>query len=68
MHIIFSKAAMAYLDPNSGSLLVQLIAAGILGSIGILVKIFWRRIAAFFKAEKYVAPQPDEERGENPNQ
>ncbi len=53
---IFMK--INYLDPGSGSLLVQLLAAGLLGSIGILVKIFWSRISAFFKGEKYVAPEP----------
>lgn len=50
-----------YLDPGSGSLLVQLLAAGLLGSIGILVKLFWGRIKAFFKGEKYVAPQRETE-------
>jgi DUF1365 family protein len=62
MHGILFR--MAYLDPSSGSLLVQLIAAGLLGSLGILTKIFWGRIKAFFKGEKYVPPQPptDEEK------
>jgi len=52
-----------YLDPGSGSLLVQLLAAGLLGGIGILLKTFWGRIRAFFKGEKYIPPQPstDEE-------
>jgi len=47
-----------YLDPGSGSLLVQLVAAGLLGSIGLLLKIFWGRIRAFFRGEKYIPPQP----------
>jgi hypothetical protein len=50
-----------YLDPGSGSLLVQLVAAGLLGSIGLLIKIFWGRIKAFFKGEKYIPPQPEPE-------
>ena len=50
-----------YLDPGSGSLLVQLIAAGLVGGIGVLVKVFWGRIRAFFKGEKYVAPVKDED-------
>jgi len=58
VHILFK---LNYLDPGSGSLLVQLLAAGLLGSIGILTKIFWARIKAFFKGEKYVPPQPTEE-------
>lgn len=59
MHGVLFK--MTYLDPGSGSLLVQLLAAGLLGSIGIFIKIFWGRIKAFFKGEKYVPPQPVEE-------
>ncbi len=54
-----------YLDPGSGSLLVQLVAAGLLGSIGLLLKIFWGRIRAFFKGEKYIPPQPKSEAEED---
>jgi hypothetical protein len=60
-HILFN---IRYLDPGSGSLLIQLIAAGFLGSIAILVKMFWGRIKAFFKGEKYVPPQPETEEEE----
>jgi hypothetical protein len=52
---------LKYLDPGSGSLLIQLLAAGLLGGVGILVKMFWGRIKAFFKGEKYVPPQPPAE-------
>lgn len=54
MPIILFK--LNYLDPGSGSLLVQLIAAGLIGGVGILFKVFWGRIRAFFKGEKYVPP------------
>jgi hypothetical protein len=59
-HILLN---LKYLDPGSGSLLVQLIAAGLVGGFGILTKVFWGRIKAFFKGEKYVppAPEPDED-------
>jgi hypothetical protein len=62
MPIIFLK--LNYLDPGSGSLLVQLLAAGLLGGIGILFKVFWGRIKAFFKGEKYVPPAPAAEEDE----
>jgi len=48
-----------YLNPGTGSLIVQLLAAGVLGGIGILIKVFWARIKAFFKGEKYVPTQPE---------
>lgn len=54
MPIILLK--INYLDPGSSALLVQLLAAGLLGGIGILLKMFWGRIKAFFKGEKYVPP------------
>jgi hypothetical protein len=59
MPIILFK--LNYLDPGSGSLLIQLLAAGLLGGIGIAIKMFWGRIKAFFKGEKYVPPQPAED-------
>ncbi len=62
MPIILLK--LNYLDPGSGSLLVQLLAAGLLGGIGILLKTFWGRIKAFFKGEKYVPPAPPAEEEE----
>jgi hypothetical protein len=64
MHLVLFK--LNYLDPGSGSILVQLIAAGLLGGVGILVKTFWGRIRAFFKGEKYQVPQStvDEEKTE----
>lgn len=38
----------AYLDPGSGSYLLQLIIAGLLGA-GFMVKMYWGKITAFFK-------------------
>jgi hypothetical protein len=57
-----------YLDPGSGSLLVQLIAAGLVGGVGILLKVFWGRIRAFFKGEKYVAPVTEDDEDEEENE
>jgi hypothetical protein len=49
--------------------LVQLLAAGLLGGVGILIKSFWGRIKAFLKGEKYVPPAPvGEENQEEPGE
>ena len=48
MHFIFTKSLLLYLDPGTGSLFAQLLAAGLLGSIGLIIKIYWRRIKAIF--------------------
>jgi hypothetical protein len=50
--MLLSIHNLRYLDPGSGSLLIQLLAAGLLGGIGILIKTFWHRIKAFFTGKK----------------
>jgi len=40
-----------YLDPGSGSLIFQIILAGLLG-ISVFVKIYWRKIMNLFKFTK----------------
>ena len=36
-----------YIDPGTGSIIVQAILAAVL-SAGVLIKIFWKRITTFF--------------------
>ena len=40
----------AYLDPGTGSVLIQLLLAGLLG-IGVAIRIFWDKIKRLFKKE-----------------
>jgi hypothetical protein len=47
---------LPYLDPGSGSMLIQLILAAVL-SIGIAVRIFWNKIKAFLTRNKSSASQ-----------
>ena len=44
----FSNPAKAYLDPGTGSLILQMIIAGILSTLFAL-KMYWYRIKSFFK-------------------
>jgi hypothetical protein len=44
---VILPSANAYLDPGSGSYIFQAVIAGALG-IGVALKVFWGRIAAFF--------------------
>jgi len=37
----------AYLDPGSGSFVVQLLIAGLVGA-GFLIKVYWKKIKNFF--------------------
>lgn len=43
--------ARIYLDPGSGSMLIQIILAAVLGA-GVAIRIFWRNIKAFFTGKK----------------
>jgi hypothetical protein len=47
---IFFKPLM-YLDPGSGSFIIQMLLAGLLG-IAVAVRIYWKKIVAFFKRNK----------------
>lgn len=40
-----------YLDPGSGSILIQLILGAVLG-LGVMVRVFWKNIKAFFTLGK----------------
>jgi hypothetical protein len=40
--------AHAYLDPGTGSMLLQVILGGI-AAVGVALKMFWHRIVAFFR-------------------
>ena len=49
--IVAIEPAHAYIDPGSGSLIFQALAAGAM-AIGLAVKVFWRRISSFFSRKK----------------
>jgi hypothetical protein len=45
--VAFPTSALAYLDPGSSSLLLQLLLSGVAGSF-IIVKLYWRRLKSWF--------------------
>ena len=49
----------AYLDPGSGSFLVQLLIAGVVGA-GFLIKVYWKKIKALFHRSE--VKEEDDER------
>ena len=46
--LVLSRPAMAYIDPGSGSMILQVILAGILGSL-FAIKASWQKTTAFFR-------------------
>jgi hypothetical protein len=49
------RALFAYLDPGSGSMMLQVIAGG-LAAAAVTMKVYWRRLLVFLHIRK-----PDEE-------
>jgi hypothetical protein len=45
------KPADAYIDPGTGSILIQIIVGGIIG-ISIALKVFWGKITSVFSKKK----------------
>jgi len=58
MRIIILLKPLAYLDPGSGSFIIQMLLAGLLG-IGVGVRIYWKKIVAFFNKKKGAGVQDD---------
>ena len=54
----FPSQAFAYLDPGTGSMLLQVILAGIAG-IGVFCKLFWVKIRSFFYRKEPQLPIND---------
>lgn len=47
LDFVLAWPAYAYLDPGSGSFILQMIVAGIMGSL-FMLKIYWKRVKSFF--------------------
>lgn len=50
--------ALAYLDPGTGSMMLQVILGGI-AAVGVALKLFWYRIVAFLGFGKKAADKDD---------
>ena len=51
---------IGYLDPGTGSMLLQLLVGGI-AAIGVAMKFYWRRVLRFLRIRK---DEPSESRGQ----
>ena len=49
--VMLERNAHAYLDPASGSLLLQLLVGGVAGA-AVLIKMYWRRLVERFSPKK----------------
>ena len=55
---------VAYLDPGSGSMLLQLLVGGV-AALGIMAKVWWRRALTFLGIRKREEEPPAPRRPEN---
>ena len=51
MLILTSTTAMAYLDPGTGSMLLQVILGGV-AAVGVAVKLYWHKLRAALGMKK----------------
>ena len=51
---------LAYLDPGSGSYILQLLIAGLLGA-GFAIKSYWRNIKSFFSRSSTKNSDPEQD-------
>ncbi len=52
------RALFAYLDPGSGSMMLQVIAGG-LAAAAVTIKVYWRRLLVFLHLRKPDEDTPD---------
>ena len=50
--VSFTKEAHAYLDPGSGSMILQLLLGGVVG-IAAVLKLYWNALARVFRRKKH---------------
>ena len=46
--LLAEAPAQAYLDPGSGSMLLQVLLGGF-AAVGVIGKLYWHRVASFFR-------------------
>lgn len=54
--VAFPRDAFAYLDPGTGSMLIQMIVGGVAGTI-VVAKLHWVKIKRFFGIKPLDAPE-----------
>ena len=58
-YTIFHPGILGYIDPGSGSIIIQAIIAAVVG-VGIAVKLFWHKILKFLGIRKPTKPNNTE--------
>lgn len=62
--LMVTADVFAYLDPGTGSMMLQVILGGI-AAVGVAIKLYWHRILAAFGMRKKVPQEQQDEREES---
>lgn len=58
--VTLSKSAYAYLDPGTGSIILQVLLGGIAGVL-VVGRLYWQRVKEFFGVKSALADSSDQE-------
>jgi hypothetical protein len=59
IHLSDVSVVLAYIDPGTGSILLQALIATLVGA-AVAIKLFWHRILKFLGIRKNTNPEPTE--------
>jgi len=68
--LVFSEDSYAYIDPGTGSFILQMLIAGVLGAIFYL-KVYWQKVKLFVANRwrsakvRFTDPEPDMQDGDD---
>ena len=51
---------LAYLDPGSGSMILQILAGGV-AAVAVTAKLYWSRLLKFLRIKKDDEPTPEQQ-------
>ena len=58
--VSLTHEAMAYLDPGSGSMMLQLLLGGIVG-IGVIIRLYWNAFINLFRRKNHQETSTEED-------
>jgi hypothetical protein len=55
---------LAYLDPGSGSMILQILAGGV-AAVAVTAKLYWSRLLKFLRIKKDDEPTPEQQQADS---
>lgn len=56
--LMFEAPAQAYLDPGTGSMVLQVLLGGF-AALGVIGKLYWHRLTSLFRSKDAAGPSPE---------